>query len=750
MGSQINRNPSRKRAFGPFVFDEASGELWKHDVRVRLQGQPLHILQTLIRVPGAIVTRDEFQQILWGGSTFVDFDHGLHAAMNRLRQVLGDSADQPRYIETLPGRGYRFIAPVQDSDTKPVLVMPSSPESPPPGLSVPPSTPSSFAVRPAPKRRWFLWLIGGAAASGLVSAYLAGVRPSGRGPTVRFSVSPPAGYALEAGSSRQTFALSPDGSRLAFTAFNASANSQLFLRDLNAVDARPLPNSSGAFHVFWAPDSRSLFLTMSGQVRRYPLEAESYQVVCDTPAIMLTGAMLGPDVLISTRLANFVVSSSGGTPRAVKERFPWPHVLPDGKHVLYTARDRAARHHTARVVEWGKPETAKDLLETDSRAMYTPSTIKPGSGYLVYARAGNLLAHPFDPESLRIQGEPLVIASRIYSFFPTGAADFSVSSNGLLAYRRYMSRSQLAWVNRGGEVLKRIGPENVNLKYARLSPDGRKVVTSIFNVDRGVNEIWIIDLDTGADRQAFIVEGQVDCPVWSPDSATLLFQRALEGPPKLFLRSIGVSASLEPLPEGFFQIPTDWSSDGRFIAFTNTSFGETEKELRGDVWLIDMARGRKIVPLISTPFHESNPVFSPDGRWLAFTSNETGRAELYIQSFEADNTPHLAGERYLVSRQGAASLRWRRDGKELFYLAGDGRIYGVPITLLSKPKIGKPVPLVTISTEARAAIHSLAGFDVSVDGQQFLIPIVTSAEKSEIVVVQNWEPEIQRSIGRFR
>lgn len=172
-------------------------------------------------------------------------------------------------------------------------------------------------------------------------------------------------------------------------------------------------------------------------------------------------------------------------------------------------------------------------------------------------------------------------------------------------------------------------------------------------------------------------------------------------------------------------------------------------ELRGDVWLIDMGRGRKIVPLISTPFHESNPTFSPDGRWLAFTSNETGRAQVYIQSFEAGNTPHLAGERHLVSRQGTVSLRWGRDGKELFYLAGDGRIYGVPISLLSKPKIGKPIPLVTISTEARAAVHSLVGFDVSADGQQFLIPIVASPEKSEIVVVQNWESEIRRNRGRL-
>ena len=139
---QPNPNVSRKRVFGLFAFDEVSGELWKHGVRLRLQGQPLQILQALMRLPGAIVTRDEFQRTLWGGSTFVDFDHGLHSAMNRLRQVLGDSADQPRYIETLPGRGYRFIAPVQDEEMKPILVVRSAPESPSSGPSAQTYTPT--------------------------------------------------------------------------------------------------------------------------------------------------------------------------------------------------------------------------------------------------------------------------------------------------------------------------------------------------------------------------------------------------------------------------------------------------------------------------------------------------------------------------------------------------------------------------------------------------------------------------------
>jgi Tol biopolymer transport system component/DNA-binding winged helix-turn-helix (wHTH) protein len=737
MSSYSSRSPSRQRIFGPFVFDEDSGELRKHGVRMRLQGQPLQILAALTRQPGSLITRDEFQQQLWSGAVFVDFDHGLNAAMNRLRQALGDSADHPRYIETLPGRGYRFIASIQDATTpdtvtRPVLVMPPAPESNPV-----PAAAGKFSPR---------WLIAAVMVVSSAGVYLAAIRPNATAtaPVLRFSISPPDGYALEAGSSRQTFALSPDGKRLAFSAMDASGVFQAFVRDLDALDSRPVPNARGAYHVFWAPDGRSVFLTVAGTVRRYPMNGDAFQVLCDTPAIMLTGALMGPNLLISSRLANFVAPESGGTPKRMNELYPWPQVLPDGKHVLYSVFDAKSGHHRASIVEMGNHSTARGLVETDSRTLYAPSLAKPGTGYLVYVRAGNLLAHPFDPLSLQLSGEPMPVARQIYSFFPTGAADFSVSNNGMLAYRRYMSRSQFAWVDRHGQILERIGPANVNLKEVRLSPDGKKIAAPIFNVDRGVTEMWIIDAVTGAARRTAAGPGIADNPVWAPDSNRLAWSHALLGPPELYMGGIGENDTGERLPEGFFQVPTDWSRDGRFIAFTNTTFSQVQSELLGDVWLIDMARHRKVIHLISTPFHESDPAFSPDGRWLAFVSNESGRAEVYIQPFEAGESPHMTGERYVVSRGGATSVRWRRDGKELFYLASDGRIYAVPVTLAAKPEIGAAVPLFPIGMEARAAIHGSDGFDVSADGQQFLVPVITSSEKSEIVVIQNWEAQTRR------
>jgi len=192
-----------------------------------------------------------------------------------------------------------------------------------------------------------------------------------------------------------------------------------------------------------------------------------------------------------------------------------------------------------------------------------------------------------------------------------------------------------------------------------------------------------------------------------------------------------------------FQMPTDWSPDGRFIAFVNTGFPRTANETQGDVWLLDAANGWKAAPLLATKFHEANPAFSPDGRWLAFTSDESGQPELYIQAFTGGDAPRVVGERHLVSRSGAQAVRWRRDGKELFYLAFDGKVYSVSVTLSVEPRFGVPLPLFTISTEARAAIHSVMGFDVSADGQRFIV--VRALEAPSLVVVRNWETLLRQS-----
>ena len=735
MGTQPNL--ASKVVFGPFEYEGLSGRLTKYGIPLRLQGKPLQILSLLVNRPGEIVNREELQRHLWGGTTFVDFEQGLNSAINKLRQALGDSADHPRYVQTLPGRGYRFIAPIDRPSTKSVLEM---------------AAPAPLRIEPKPgrpRRPWLPLMLGVALAVVSGSAYWLAKRSSapveGLKP-VTFAVRPPAGFALEGAASRQAFALSPDGGRLAFTAMASSGAFSVFLRDFNSLESRLVPGSEGAHTLFWPADGRSLYMTANGKLWRTPLESDANVLLADSPSFMLSGAWLSPQrILLDSFQGSYFVSPSAGPLERLKEIYLWPQMLPDREHILYVRWDARAGRLRAHVLHVGDLTTTKDLIETDSRVLYAPSTVTPKTGYLMYVRAGSLLARPFDPRSLEVTGEAMPVANKIYSFAKTGAADFSVSDKGVIAYQNYVSRSQLVWVDRAGHQLSAIGPQNINVKSARLSPDGLRLATAIYDVERGEQDLWIFDVKTHAGKRLTADLTLRDAPVWSPDSTKLAFLCQADGsPPRVRVRGLGDKDVEETLPAADFQAPADWSPDGRFVAYVNTGFPRLANETQGDVWVFDLARSRKPVPLLNTPFHEANPAFSPDGKWLAFTSNESGRPEVYIQAFQAKEAPAMVGERYLVSREGALALRWRRNGRELFYLGFDGRVQAVPIKLSPKPEVGAATPLFTISAEARAAIHSVLGFDVSADGQRFVIPVVSSAEGPSIVVVQNWEALLPR------
>ena len=199
-------------------------------------------------------------------------------------------------------------------------------------------------------------------------------------------------------------------------------------------------------------------------------------------------------------------------------------------------------------------------------------------------------------------------------------------------------------------------------------------------------------------------------------------------------------------PDTGFMAPTDWSPDGRFILYNNSGLPAITQAFPSDVFAIDMARNRKVISLLNTPFYEYNAVFSPDGKWLAFLSNESGHAEIYVQALDRGNDSlRVTGERFLISHQGAQCLRWRRNGKELFYLGSDGRVYAVPIAMGANQVVaGQPEPLFTIDAEARAAIHSVVSFDVSADGSRFVIPSMAPGQSSSIVVLQDWESLIAK------
>jgi tricorn protease-like protein len=191
-------------------------------------------------------------------------------------------------------------------------------------------------------------------------------------------------------------------------------------------------------------------------------------------------------------------------------------------------------------------------------------------------------------------------------------------------------------------------------------------------------------------------------------------------------------------------MPSDWSPDGRYIAFTNTAFPMINNDQGGDVWVIDMGSNRKVTAILNTPFRESTAKFSPDGKAMAFIADDSGRPEIYVQSFEGGDTPRVTGERRLVSHNGALFLRWQRDGRAMVYLGMDNRVYSVRVSRGTRLEFGSPEPLFTIPAEARAVLPHGFGFDVSADGSRFLVPVLRSREPASLVVVQNWESLLKR------
>lgn len=674
-----------KLAFGPFEFDPGPGELRKHGHKVKLASQPCRILGALVERPGDLVTREDLRNRLWPGATAGDFEHGLNAAVNKLRQVLGDSADRPHYVETLPARGYRFVAPVR-----------------PLGRTVLEFVPAAATSQPEPqpsRRRLPPWV--GAVAALLVFVAAASwmalhqwPRPVAAKPT-QLLITPPNGYYLEGGGLRQSFALSPDGERIAFTAKDAGGSFRLFLRDFSELESRPVTDGEGAYSVVWTPDGKMLLFTAKGKLRRIALNAAASQILSDAVPYFSSAIPFGPDrLLVSNDQNSGVIPSSGGNPRPIDRLYSWAQLLPGGREFLYTVDDAQLGSLRARIAMTGGNDPGVEVVQADSRVQYTGS-LHSGGGYLVYLRSGTLLAQPFDLAGRRVTAEPKAVARRVSSFGFTGAADFSVSRQGVLAYQSYINRSQFIWVDRTGKRLSTASPADMNASFVRLSPDGRWLAAVPFDVERGVFEIWLFDAVSGAGRKAVFGPGIRHHPVWSPDSRHLVHITANHSWPRLGLSSIDGTPDEESLPDTGFMAPTDWSPDGRFILYNNSALPAITQGFLSDVFAIDMARGRKVIPLLNTPFHEANATFSPDGKWLAFQSNESGQAEIYMQALDRGNDSlRVTGERFLISRQGAQCLRWRKNGRELYYLGSDGQVYAVPLSFRAAGvRAGQPEPL---------------------------------------------------------
>ena len=737
--------------FGVFELDPRAGELRKKGMKVRLQGQPVDILVTLLQRPGETVTREELHKKLWPADTFVDFEQGLNNAMKRLRAALDDDAESPHFIETVPRRGYRFIGAVtggagNGAETALAEAQPDAGDKPAHRLGIG----TRLAAVGLLSLTVAVFLVAGAALSlihfremPLVSA------------PVQFQISP-------SGSLPQgdAFAVSPDGHHLAFAATGSDGVARLWIRDLDSLKVRTLSDSHPASFVepgrvvppfFWSPDSRFIGFQAGGKLAKIEISGGPAQTLCDVQGTAVGGSWNRDGVIVfadNTR-GLMQVSAAGGVASPLTTFDPsrkevvhvLPSFLPDGRHFLYLRASSAPENSGVYVGSLNaKPEQqdSRRLLPTTSGPVYVPSS-DSDSGQVLFLRQATLMAQPFDAHRLELSGEAVPVAAQVGSFIDYGL--FSASSNGVLVYRSAVGQSyQLTWLDRQGRLLGTVA-EPGGYNSMALSPDGRRVAVSRTNPENTANwDVWLLDLGRNTSTRLTYDQVRAKFPVWSADGNSVIFDAIHEGEMNLYLKLASGAGDDRLLLKStaeykYDKYATSCSRDGRFLSFTMVN-----PETKSDLFVLPLQGDHKPIPFLRTEFNESSGQFSPNGHWIAYISDESGSDEIYVREFSSGSAQGSweAAGKWLISKGGGTDPRWRGDGKELFYVASDGKLMSVEITTKPVFQAGAPRPLFQLPP-------GFIGGDVTADGRRFLIGVpVAQSTSVPFTVVLNWQTTLKK------
>ncbi|MBI3668115.1 MAG: serine/threonine-protein kinase [Acidobacteria bacterium] len=548
---------------------------------------------------------------------------------------------------------------------------------------------------------------------------------------IRFSISPPEKTTL-AGS----IAVSPDGKQLAFVTTSPDGSTSLWVRPFASLTARALPGTEGAVHPFWSPDNRFLGFFAEGKLQKISVEGGPPQALCEV--FDARGGTWSRDGVIvfspnpGDRL--YRIAETGGAPTPVTTLDPsrqesshqWPHFLPDGRHFLFLVWSAQADARGIYIGSLDSKET-KRLLGTDWSVAYARG---PGErGYLFFLRGRTLMGQAFDAKAVRITGEPFPVAEQVwYDETIPGLTSFSVSESGVLAYRSGGIRTkQLVWYDRTGKPLGAVGPPGP-YRDPWLSPDEKRMALTRVDPQTGTQDIWLFELSRGISSRFTFHPSDDATPLWSPDGSRIIFASNRDGPPNLYQKASSGAGNEEPLLKSdVSKYPTGWSGNGRYIVYANW-----DPKTKWDLWVLPMFGERKPMPYLQTEFDAFQAQFSPDGRWIAYTSNESNpRYEVYVQPFP------MSGGKWQISANGGAQPSWRRDGRELFYLAPDRRLMAAEVKPGSTFEPG--VPKALFQTQVTGLVDARNHYVASRDGQRFLVnTIVQEATSSPITVVVNW------------
>jgi Tol biopolymer transport system component len=526
--------------------------------------------------------------------------------------------------------------------------------------------------------------------------------------------------------------ISPHGRTVVYVAASEGGKEMLYVRPIDAVNAQPLAGTEGAAHPFWSPDSRYIGFQIGLQTFAQP-----------KPTLKRVEAIGGPPQNVArcqsgtwNRDGVIVCMEGGGLSRVLAEggavarittpdrslqetAHIWPHFLPDGRHFLYLAWSNKPENRAIYVGALDSDRKTR-IMSSESRAVYLPP------GFLLFVRQGTLFAQAFDAAALALQGEPVRIAEDVVYDRSTGNGAFAVSSAGTLVYRSDASAQiqQLAWFDRQGRLLENVGPSG-RFNGIALSPDEKRVAFQRTVPGASELDIWTLEFSTGITSPLTTDPANESEAVWSPDSQTVLFASNRTVPGAVFQRALGsredvpVFASTERP-----QWPDDWSRDGRFILINDGNVGIVALPTTGD---------RKPTPLLrSDEAVIDYSRFSPNGRWVAYASTESGQAEIRVASFP--EFTHIKQ----VSAGGGQAPQWRGDGKELFYMTGDGQLMAVGVRVTGS-MLETTTPKKLFATRVRTGTPGTARYAVSADGNRFLVSgPVQDSRPAPLTVILNW------------
>ena len=573
-------------------------------------------------------------------------------------------------------------------------------------------------------RKTLAWAI---AATALAAA-LAGmfwVRRTAIAPlTARFTFQMPESTTQRRGTGET--AVSPDGSRIAVVSEFEGGSAWLWIRNLDSEEMRKVEGSEGASGPFWSPDGQHLAFFADGKLKRAPADGGPLQNICNSaPGLGAAWSPSGDIVFNPTNRAPLMrVPAAGGAPApltrlndALQENsHRWPSFLPDGRHFLFTARS-SLRENTAVYIGSLDSKEVKRVLTEQSQAIYAAE-------YLLFGREGNLMAQRFDLDKLQVSGKPLPVAGNI-DHAPTSANSFFTASvdGRVLAYHLASSTAtQMMWFDRQGSVIERVGPVGGSMGSS-LSPDGRKLVLTQADSNTGNRDLWMMELGSGTLTRFTSNPANDWQPVWSPDGEWIAFASDRTPQSSIWRKRVNgnsVEEMIVPPSASGGAFPKSWSPDGQTLAYVD----------KGDIWFAAIAASSKTKAWFTSDFLEASPQFSPDGKWVAYTSNETGAREVYVRA--------LVGARaYRISVTGGDVPRWRANGKEIYFMAADRRLMAVGITVGETVRVTTPKPLFL-----RCPSEYL-DFSVSASGERFIMSCPTATSKRAVTVLLDWQSTVK-------